>query len=450
MAVSDVAIVVDEGLGNSSYLVDLGDGRALAVDPSRDPHPYLKEAEKRGLRIAFSAETHLHADFVSGSRELAAQGAEVLASAAADLQFPHRPLQDGDEVELGGLTLRALATPGHTPEHLSYLLLDGPSPVALFSGGSLLVGAVARTDLISPERTEALARDLYRSIHERLLSLPDDLAVYPTHGAGSFCSAPAGGERTTTIGRERRNNPLLAAPDEDTFVARLLGGLGTYPTYFLSLREVNRRGPRVLSPFPQLPVLTPAEVRNLAIDGAEIVDARPVAAFADGHIPGALSIELRPAFASWLGWLVPADRPSVFVLDQHQHADELVRQALTIGYERLAGVLGGGIEAWQKAGYEVEAIPLVRPDRLAGPVLDVRQDSEFLAEHIPGSLHVELGRLPEVDVPAGPLVIACGHGQRAMTGASVLARRGRRDLAVLDGSPAEWASSSGRRLATGW
>ena len=210
--------LVDEGLGNSSYLLDVGDGRALVVDPERDPARYLAAAERKGLVISYTAETHLHADFVSGSRELAARGARVIASGAGGLEFPHRGLGDGDEVDLGGLTLRALATPGHTPEHLAYLLLDGTRPAGLFSGGSLLAGAVARTDLIAPEQTEALARALWRSLHERILGLPGDLAVYPTHGAGSFCSAPAGAERTTTIGREVAANPLLAAASEDAFV----------------------------------------------------------------------------------------------------------------------------------------------------------------------------------------------------------------------------------------
>src|SRR5581483_10774953 len=203
---------------------------------------------------------------------------------------------------LGGLRLRALATPGHTPEHLAYLLLDGDRPATLFSGGSLLVGAVARTDLIAPDRTEALARDLWRSLHERILTLPDALAVYPTHGAGSFCSAPAGGERTTTIGREKRTNPLLGAPDEDAFVARLLGGLGSYPHYFRRMREVNRRGPRLYGPEP--PVLTPlgtGEVRRLVDGGAALIDGRPVPAFAAGHIPGSISNPLRPVFGTWLG-----------------------------------------------------------------------------------------------------------------------------------------------------
>jgi hydroxyacylglutathione hydrolase len=204
--------IVDEGLGNSAYVVELGDGRALVIDPARDPTPYLELARWRRLQIVYAAETHLHADFLTGTRELAAaDGAQVLAPRVSRLGFAHRGLEDGEELDLGGLTLRVLATPGHAPEHVSYLLLDGRRPLALFSGGALLVGTVARTDLAGPELTEPLARAAYRSLHQRLLSLPDELAVYPTHGAGSFCAAPAGEERTTTIGAERRHNRLLAA-----------------------------------------------------------------------------------------------------------------------------------------------------------------------------------------------------------------------------------------------
>ncbi|HLG00506.1 MAG TPA: MBL fold metallo-hydrolase [Acidimicrobiia bacterium] len=446
----DIVPVLDEGLGNSSYLVDLDDGRALVVDPTRDPGPYLALAERRGLSIAWSVESHLHADFVSGSRELAAHGATVVAPGAGGLEFAHRGLGDGDEVDLSGLTLRAMGTPGHTPEHLAYLLLDGERPLALFSGGSLLVGAVARTDLIAPERTEELARAQYRSITQRLLTLPDDLPVYPTHGAGSFCSAPAGGERTTTIGREKATNPLLAAPDEDAFVKTLLAGLGTYPSYFLRLRDVNRHGPRVYGGLPTLAPLSPAEVRHLVAAGAELVDVRPVEEFAAGHVPGALSNTLRPAFASWLGWLVPEGRALVFVVGEGQDRAELVRQALKVGYEDLRGELTGGMGAWREAGFEVTRIPLVEAGRLEGTVLDVRQDAEYVAGHVPGAHHVELGSLPEDDgLPSGAITVACGHGERAMTGASLLARRGHGDLAVLDGGPEDWSRASGQPLEAG-
>jgi len=456
---AEIVTFRDEGLGNATYLVDLGGGRGLVVDPSRDPGPYLAAAARRRLRLAYTAETHLHADFVSGSRELAARGATVLAPAAAQLKFPHRGLRDGDEMRLGGVSLRALATPGHTPEHLAWLLVDadGARPLALFSGGSLLVGAMARTDLISPERTEALARLLWRSLHQRILTLPDDLAVYPTHGAGSFCSAPAGAEPTTTIGREKLANPLLAAPDEDAFVALLLDGFGSCPGYFLRLRETNRRGPRVYGATPPpLTPLPPEELRRLVAEGAELVDVRPIAAFAAGHVPAALSIPLRGAFATWLGWLVADDRPLVFVLDSDQDRGDLVRQALKVGYEHLAGELDGGMAAWQAAGLPTARIPLVGVDGVEGrQVLDVRQDGEFTAGHLPGARHVELGALPGAavgagasadELPVGPLAVMCGHGERAMTGASLLERAGYLDLTVLVGGPSDWSRATGRPL----
>jgi glyoxylase-like metal-dependent hydrolase (beta-lactamase superfamily II)/rhodanese-related sulfurtransferase len=444
---TEIVTFRDEGLGNSSYLVDLGDGRGLVLDPSRDPRPYLATAARRGLRLAYTAETHLHADFVSGSSELAALGARVVAPAAARLQFPHRGLGDGDEVDLGGLSLRALATPGHTPEHLAWLLADGARPLGLFSGGSLLVGAVARTDLISPDRTEELARALWRSLQERILTLPDELPVYPTHGAGSFCSAPTGAEPTTTIGREKASNPLLAAADEDAFVKLLLGGLGSYPRYFLRLRETNRRGPRVYGASPPgLTPLLPQQVRRLVAEGAELVDARPIAAFAAGHVPAALSIPLRSAFATWLGWLVPDDRPLVVVLDPDQDCGDLVRQARKVGYERLAGELAGGMAAWQAAGLPIAQIPLGGVDSIEGRwVLDVRQDAEFAAGHVPGAVHVELGALTDpADLPPGPVAVVCGHGERAMTAASLLARRGRHGISVIAGGTSAWADAGGR------
>jgi hydroxyacylglutathione hydrolase len=246
--------VVDEGLGNSAYLVDLGDGLTLAVDVPRDLRAVRAAARQHRLTAAFAADTHLHADFLSGAPQLAAEdGARILASAAGGRAFDHRGLADGDEVDLGRLTLRAWATPGHTAEHLAYLPLDGAQVLAVFTGGSLLVGAAARTDLSGPEQTEALARSQYASLG-RLLALPDATPVYPTHGAGSFCSAPPGADRTTTIGREKGANPLLAAGDEDAFVKVLLASLGTFPGYFLRLPEENRRGPAVV---PATPVLTP-------------------------------------------------------------------------------------------------------------------------------------------------------------------------------------------------
>jgi glyoxylase-like metal-dependent hydrolase (beta-lactamase superfamily II)/rhodanese-related sulfurtransferase len=450
MAAPRPVAFVDDGLGNSAYLLDLGDGRALVVDPARDATPYMAAADRAGLAIAFTVETHLHADFLTGSRELAARGATVLAPRAAGIEWPHRGFDDGDTIDLGGMQLEAVATPGHTPEHLSWLLRDGDHPTALFSGGSLLVDAVARTDLIASDQTEPLARALWRSL-QRVLTLPDDVAVYPTHGAGSFCAVPTRGERITTVGRERAANPLLSAADEDAFVAQLLGGYGTFPSYFLRLRERNRRGPDVLgAPFPPLDAIDVEETRRLLKAGAQVVDARPVRDWAAGHIAGAISIPLRPQFASWLGWLVEDDRPLVFVLNDEQDAGDLVRQARTIGYEHLAGRLTGGMGAWTAAGQRVATTELIDAARLDRPVVDVRQASEYAAGHVREAINIELG---DVDaradaIPAGPVAMMCGHGERAAGAASLLERQGRTDIAVVIGGPDEWATAK-HHLASG-
>jgi glyoxylase-like metal-dependent hydrolase (beta-lactamase superfamily II)/rhodanese-related sulfurtransferase len=443
--------LVDEGLGNSAYLVDLGDGRALAVDASRDLRALSAAADRRGLRVAFAADTHLHADFLSGAVQLGHDhGAAVLASAAGRRVFPHQGLADGDEVDLGGLTLRALATPGHTDEHLSFLLLDGGRPLGVFTGGSLIVNSAARTDLLGASRTEELARAQYRSLR-RLTRLPDETAVWPTHGAGSFCSAPPGAERTTTIGTEKRANPLLAAPDENTFVSRLIASLGSYPAYFDRLAALNRCGPAVLTATPTLPALDTERVRALLADGGHVVDVRPAARFAAAHIPGSISIPLRGTFATWLGWLLPAGDPIAFVTEEDQDLSEIVWQAYKIGYERLAGRLFGGMTAWQEAGLPTSATAFVTPDQApAAPYLDVRQTAEYTAGHVPGAVHLELGALAAhtAEVPGGA-VVACGHGERAMTAASVLERAGHTDLTVLNGSPGDYAAAHGRRLTMG-
>lgn len=435
---------VDEGLGNSSYLMDIGDGRAVVIDPSRHPRPYLEEAERRGLQVAFTVETHLHADFVSGSRELAALGATVVAPAAGGLEFPARGLAHGDSLDLGGLHLRGLATPGHTPEHLSYVLEENGRPIALFSGGSLLVGAVARTDLVAPDQTEPLARQLWQSLHERILTLPDDLPVYPTHGAGSFCSAPTGGERTTTIGAEKRANPLLAAADEDAFVKLLLDSLGSYPPYFLRLRDVNRRGPTLYGrDDPVLAQLSAEGVSSRVASGSTVVDTRPVDAFASGHLAGSLSIPLRDVFATWVGWLVPAHAPIVLVVEDTSAAAQAAIEARKVGYEQLDGFVL--IEAWDG---RLARIPLQPIGQVDGTVVDVRQRNEYDAGHLPGAVHVELGDVGHTPLPGGPVSVMCGHGERAMSAASILERAGNRDVTVLTGGPHDWSRARGAPLET--
>ncbi|GID49443.1 MBL fold metallo-hydrolase [Actinoplanes capillaceus] len=440
--------LVDEGLGNSAYLLDTGDGRALAVDAPRDLRALRAAAARRGLTVAWAADTHLHADFLSGAVQLAtSDGAQILASAAGIRAFDHRGLADGDEVDLGGLALRALATPGHTDEHVSFLLLDGPAPVGVFTGGSLIVGSAARTDLLGDDRTAELARAQYASVH-RLAALPDATHVWPTHGAGSFCSAPPGAARTSTIGAEKTGNPLLAAADADAFVAQLVGSLGSYPAYFRWLGELNRRGPAVIDTTPALPQLSAGEVRRLLADGAVIVDVRPVADVAAGHIPSAIAIPLRAQFATWLGWLVRPELSVVIVRNADQDPADILWPALNVGFDRLAGELAGGMHAWTG---EVTTTRLVRPDQVDAPVLDIRQAAEYGGGHLPGAVHLELGDLPAAGdaVPAGPAVVMCGHGERAMTAATLLERAGRRDLAVLAGGPDDWAAATGRRLQEG-
>jgi glyoxylase-like metal-dependent hydrolase (beta-lactamase superfamily II)/rhodanese-related sulfurtransferase len=448
-----VVAFVDEGIGHSSYLVDLGDGTALVVDPRRIPELETAEAARRGLATTYTADTHSHADFVSGSPELVARGATFLAPDAGRLLVPHHGLRDGERVTIGSFVLEAIATPGHTPDHLVYLLeTDDGEPVALFSGGSLMVGTVGRTDLLGERHTEELAHEQFHSLRDRILTLPDELPVYPTHGAGSFCSAPGGADRVTTIGRERAQNPLLQFTDESRFVEELRAGFGSFPPFFGRLPEVNRRGPHVYGSMPVLARLDLEAFRSAVERGAQVVDARPITRYAEGHVRGSLSIELRPVFATWLGWLVDASRPVVFVLDDDQDRHELVRQCLTVGIESLAGELDGGYRTWTAAGLAVASIDLAEVGDLdAEPVVDVRQRDEFLSGHVPGAINIELGALPDMadTVPAGRLVVMCGHGERAMTGASVLEQSGHADVAVLVGGPADWATTSGRLLAAG-
>jgi hydroxyacylglutathione hydrolase len=448
----DVAPVVDVGLGNSAYLVDLGEGRALAVDPSRDLRALRAAAERRGLRIAFAADTHLHADFLTGAVELAASdGAQVLASAAGNREFGHTALGDGDELDLGGLTLRTLSTPGHTHEHVAFELLDGASTLGVFTGGSLLVGSAARTDLVSAELTEELARAQYRSL-QRLALLGDEVAVWPTHGAGSFCTTPSGAERTSTIGAEKTTNGLLRAASEDAFVDALLTSLGSFPPYFLHLAEQNRRGPALVGSSARLPALTVEDVHRLRRAGAEVIDVRPIADFAVGHIPGSISIPLRAVFATWLGWLVERAIPLVIVRGSGQEPGEVVWQALKIGYHTVAGELGGGMPAWIAAGEATNQIPLVSAESVGeANVLDVRQASEFTVGHLPGADHVELGDLPTRadDISAGSMVVMCSHGERAMGAASLLARAGKTDVAVMAGGADDWSAATGQPLQVG-
>ncbi len=441
---------VDEGLGHSSYLVDLDNGTAAVVDPPRFPTAHEQLADQLGVRIAWTIDTHSHADYVTGSPGLVARlGAVFIAPEASRPASPHRPVVDAEQIGLApGIAMTALATPGHTPDHHAYVLTDRGAPVALFSGGSLMVGTVGRTDLCGPERAVPLAHEMFRALR-RFDELSDEVVVYPTHGAGSFCSAPGASQRTSTMRHERDTNPLFSITDEDVFVERLVAGFGSFPTYFARLPELNRLGPERYDTLPQLAALSADDVDRHLGAGGVVIDARPPAAFSAGHVPGSLSNTLRPVFASWLGWLVEADRRLVFVLDDDQDRADLVRQCLDVGHEHLVGELAGGISAWIDSGRTVEAVPFVHAADMSGRVIDVRQADEYAAGHVPGSVNVELGQVATAVLPAGPVTVMCGHGERAMTGASLLAMRGHVEVTVLDGGPDDWSTATRRPPAVG-
>jgi len=444
---------VDTDLGNSAYLVGSVESKlAVLIDPLRDVDQYLAAAERLGFQIIHVLDTHLHADFVTGTREIAARtGATIGASLGAKLGFDHQPLGEGDDLSMGGFTLRVMDTPGHTPEHISFWVADddGKTPGALFSGGALIVGGAARTDLISHELTKPLARNLYHTLHHKLMALPDEVSVYPTHGAGSFCVAPTSPDRMTTIGRERRFNPLAQAQTEEEFVERALAGLPSYPAYYKHMRAFNQRGPMILGGVPILKALSAPEVHAHWERGVVILDVRSPKAFARGHIPGSYGIRLEAPLITWAGWLIPFGAEIVLVSRSAEDRLEATRQLIRIGYDKLPGYLEGGIESWAAAGYEVETVPTMTlaelrerlHDRDRLTVLDVRQDSEWAAGHIPGAIHIEGGRLPydELSLPTDrPIVVHCAHGNRAMAAISVLRRRGYRDVIQVRDGFSQW------------
>ncbi|MEX2254446.1 MAG: rhodanese-like domain-containing protein [Acidimicrobiia bacterium] len=435
----------DDALANTSYLVELGEGRALTVDPPRDVDRHLAAARHFGVEIVATADTHLHADYVSGATELAARGAEAVVPAGAAPVWPHRSLRDGEALVFGAVSLRALATPGHTPEHLAYVLEVDGDAVGVFTGGSLILGGAARTDLLGPERTEPLARAQFASLR-KLAELPDATALYPTHGAGSFCLASATTVENPTVGSERRANPLLAIDDVDEFVERLTRGFGSFPPYYGHLQAVNQAGPTPVATLGEVPSLLPEEVAHRMAAGAWLIDARPIHEWASGHPHGAVSNELRSAFASWLGWVVPFGAPVVLLVDPEQDLGEAVRLAHRIGYDDLA-VLEGGFDSWRDAGLPVDVVEEVDAttarDRQRGgaQLLDVRQTAELETLRIPGAAHLELGDVIAGATPdAGEVITFCGHGERSATAASLLERAGMR-VANLVGGTSGWVEA---------
>lgn len=446
---------VDTSLGNSAYLVGSRESQqAVLIDPLRDIDRYQHAAEQLGVRLTHVLDTHLHNDFVSGARELAAQtGAVIGLGAQFGVEFEHRALVEDDELSLGDVSIKVMATPGHTPEHIAFVLQRNGAPEALFSGGALMVGGAARTDLLGHEHAAPLARALYHTLHDKILLLADAVGVYPTHGAGSFCAAPVSNERTTTIGQERRRNALIQEASEEAFVQRALSGLPSYPVYYPHVRALNKRGPRVLG-HGGVPVLTPLaveEVHGCLERGVLILDVRPPSAFAEAHIPGAYGIALDTPLITWAGWLIQFGSPLILVADSAEERVNAVRQLIRIGYDNLLGYLEGGLGAWAAAGLRTERVPLMTVKELRERLtddnlvlLDVRQDNEWRAGHIPGAVHIENGRLASADLPFAKdqlIAVQCARGYRSMAGLSALRRRGYRNLIQVKGGFNAWQAA---------
>jgi hydroxyacylglutathione hydrolase len=316
----------------------------------------------------------------------------------------------------------------------------------------LIVGGAARTDLLGQDLTVPLARKLYHSIQDKLLIFPDEVTVYPTHGAGSFCNAPASSERISTIGHEKLWNPLAQALDEESFVIRSLSGLPSYPTYFKFLRGINQRGPALLGGVPTLKPLNPGEVLRLSSQGVAILDTRPPKAFTAGHIPGSYGIPLGAPLVTWAGWVISFGSPLILVTGDAEEREAAVRQLIRIGYDDLRGYLMGGFEAWEAETRRVSRVPVMPLQELAehleqgnAPViLDVRSDAEWRAGHLPHALHIEAGQLPSAELPFSKeelKVIHCGHADRSMVGISLLERRGFQNLVLLEGGYTGWQAA---------
>ncbi len=441
---------VREGLGNSSYLAQVGEGDAVLIDPDRSVDRYLKAAQERGWKIVSILETHLHADFVSGAREAAyVTGAELHAPEDSHLLFPYSPLKGGQRLESGGVRIEAIASPGHTPEHLSYLFLWDRQPSALFSGGALIVGGAARTDLISPAMTEPLTRAEFKTLRNAFATLGDETLLYPTHGGGSFCSVGSGGERVSTLGKERASNPLLSIEDEEEFVrwfpATFPPGV---PDYFYRMRPINQAGPRHRSQVSRPPALSPEEF-DAARRKALVIDARPIEEYAYAHIPGALNNAFRSGYATFLGWLVPPDATLLFVLGE-MPLEQVVDESLLVGYERFGGWLEGGMEAWEAHGLPAQRFEVVNASqardaiRDGAAILDVREENEFRSGHIEGAIHVPLGKLEQHigEIPRDrPIVAYCGHGERSSTALSLLERAGFTEMLNLKGGISAWKNA---------
>lgn len=442
------------GLAQYSYIVS-SEGRSVVIDPIRDTDRYVLFLEQRGLTLSYIVETHIHADFASGAKALAeATGAELALSAydaGEQYQYgmPHRSLRDGDSLQAGDLRLKALHTPGHTPEHLSFVLYDTKrsetEPLALFSGDFLFVGSVGRPDLLGEEAKMGLAHELFYSLHDRIEALPDSVQVYPGHGAGSLCGAGMSERGESTLGYERRTNPLFGLGEED-FVSEILGSVPPMPRYYPRMKTLNAKGADAVDPLPGATAFSPEEVRAFSNEGGVVVvDLRRPEAFGGAHIRGAFNIGAGQNLSLWAGWLLDAgDR--IVLVDDRGDDQESRRGLVRVGLDNIVGFLKGGMPAWIDAGLQFERTTQVSTEEVAKRqhhefVLDVRSDGEWKAGHIEGATHIMLGDLPSaIDrLPKDrPIISVCGSGYRSSIASSLLARHGVHEAESMDGGMAAW------------
>jgi hydroxyacylglutathione hydrolase len=449
-------------LAHASYMIGSG-GEAAVVDPQRDVDIYLKAAAEQNLKIRHIFETHLHADFVSGHKELAARtGAKIYIGAQANAGFPHLPLTDGVEVKMGAVRIRALETPGHTPESVCLVITDEEKspeskaqPCAVLTGDTLFIGDVGRPDLSKTHTPRELAGLLYDSLHEKLLALPDAVKVYPAHGAGSLCGRAMRAERSSTIGTERLTNYALQIASREEFIAQLTANLPSRPDYFLEDAEINRSGAATLTELPPLPALSPAEVQALLQQNVHlnvnVLDVRPGDEFAAGHVPGSINIALSGQFASWAGGILGIHSKPVLIGESDAQIEEARMRLARVGIEELRGYLAGGIAAWGKARLPVLKTAQISPQELnqklregslrAADVLDVRREGEWQAGHIAEvqcrALDTFPHGLPAID-RSRPVAIHCKSGYRSMIACSLLERAGHRNVLNVAGGFDAW------------
>jgi glyoxylase-like metal-dependent hydrolase (beta-lactamase superfamily II)/rhodanese-related sulfurtransferase len=437
-------------LAHASYFIG-SEGVAAVVDPQRDVEPYLKEAREHGFRIAYVIETHLHADFVSGHRELAAlTGAQIYLGARSRASFPHVDVRDGDEIQLGGCRLEFLETPGHTLESISIVVYDEQAkPHAVLTGDTLFIGDVGRPDLGGEPKE--LAAMLYDSLHQKLLKLPDEVEVFPAHGAGSLCGRAMSQDRSSTIGRERRTNYALQAKDKASFVELLTAELPDRPKYFATDVEINRAGAPLLSDLRELQALTPQEVLVAQERGAIVLDTRDDEAFSRGHIPGSVNISLDGQFASWAGTILGLESEIVLLAGDVQQVAESRMRLARVGIEKISGYVDGGFEKWQAAAMPVATTRQLDPAAFAAAiaagnvqVVDVRRDAEWSTGHIEGARHMPLSsllaRLGDID-RGRPLAVHCKSGYRSAIACSLLQRAGFDDMVDLKGGFDAWCEA---------